>query len=93
MGANSPCVRILLPHGSGFILKPIKKSGQDRSRANLSVGSEQLIEATFDTSISEDADNSNLLFSLKDASTAGQRVLLGVLSNSAYKKTTHSGGW
>ena len=70
-----------------------EKSGQDRSRANLSVGSEQLIEATFDTSISEDADNSNLLFSLKDASTAGQRVLLGVLSNSAYKKTTHSGGW
>ena len=56
-----------------------EKSGQDRSRANLSVGSEQLIEATFDTSISEDADNSNLLFSLKDASTAGHRVLLGVL--------------
>lgn len=71
----------------------MKKSGQDRSRANLSVGSEQLIEATFDTSISEDADNSNLLFSLKDASTAGHRVLLGVLSNSAYKKTTHSGGF
>ncbi|MGN0799210.1 MAG: hypothetical protein ACI4NU_02135 [Christensenellales bacterium] len=31
--------------------------------------------------------------SSKALSPAGQRVLLGVLSNSAYKKTTHSGGW
>ena len=56
-------VRILLPDGSGFDLTPIKKSGPNHSRANLSAGSEQLMQPTFDTSISEDGNNGNLRFS------------------------------
>jgi hypothetical protein len=66
---NKPhCVRILMPDGSGFDLDATERSSPNRSQGVQKNSSGQLMQTASFNSISETDENSNLRFSIKDAS-------------------------